>query len=505
MTQIQILNGIYTDGTPEIRTSYPVNLVPVPKVSGISNGFLRPGDGIVANGTGPGIDRGGIEWNNICYRVMGTKLVSVSSSGAVTVLGDVGGPTTNLVTFDYSFTSLAVASGGRLYYWNSTAGLLQVTDPDLGFVIDFCWVDGYFMTTDGQYLIVTELNDPFAVNPLKYGSSEADPDPILALLKLRNEVYALNRHTIEVFNNVGGDLFPFARIEGAQIQKGCIGTQACCVFVDAMAFLGGGRNEAPGIYLGVSATTTKVSTQEIDNILQRYTEAQLSTVKLEARNDKAHEHLYVHLPDQTLVYDASASRELQEQVWFVLASTTTGIAQYRARNIVWCYNKWLVGDPQSSAIGYLVQDTGHHWDQQVRWEFGTLIVYNESNGAIFNKLELVALTGSVALATQVVNGLLQENGFFLLQENGEYILLELAVPNSAALGNPQISTSYSVDGRSWSQDRFISVGTTGDTKKRLAWFQQGHMRNWRIQRFRGDSSAHVSFARLEAQLEALAF
>jgi hypothetical protein len=505
MTQIQILNGIYTDGTPEIRTSYPVNMVPVPKVSGISNGFLRPGDGIVANGTGPGIDRGGIEWNNICYRVMGTRLVSVSSSGAVTVLGDVGGPTTNLVTFDYSFTSLAVASGGRLYYWNSTAGLQQVTDPDLGFVTDFCWVDGYFMTTDGQYLIVTELNDPFAVNPLKYGSSEADPDPILALLKLRNEVYALNRHTVEVFNNVGGDLFPFARIEGAQIQKGCIGTQACCVFVDAMAFLGGGRNEAPGIYLGVSATTTKVSTQEIDNILQQYTEDQLSTVKLESRNDKAHEHLYVHLPDQTLVYDASASRALQEQVWFVLASTTTGIAQYRARNIVWCYNKWLVGDPQSNAIGYLVQSTGHHWGQQVRWEFGTLIVYNESNGAIFNKLELVALTGSVALNTQVISGLLQENGFFLLQEDSQYILLELAVSNSLALDNPQISTSYSLDGRSWSQDRFISVGTAGDTKKRLAWFQQGHMRNWRIQRFRGDSSAHVSFARLEAQLEALAF
>jgi hypothetical protein len=503
--QILILNGIYTDGTPEIRTSYPVNMVPVPKVSGISNGFLRPGDGIVANGTGPGVDRGGIEWNNVCYRVMGTKLVSVSSSGAVTVLGDVGGPTTNLVTFDYSFTSLAVASGGRLYYWNSTAGLLQVTDPDLGFVIDFCWVDGYFMTTDGQYLIVTELNNPFAIDPFKYGLSEADPDPVVALLKLRNEVYALNRHTVEVFNNVGGDFFPFARIEGAQIQKGCIGTQACCVFVDAMAFLGGGRNEAPGIYLGVSATTTKVSTQEIDNILQQYTEDQLSTVKLESRNDKAHEHLYVHLPDQTLVYDASASRALQEQVWFVLVSTTTGIAQYRARNIVWCYNKWLVGDPQSNAIGYLVQSTGHHWGQQVRWEFGTLIVYNESNGAIFNKLELVALTGSVALATQVVNGLLQENGFFLLQENGEYILLELAVPNSAALGNPQISTSYSLDGRSWSQDRFISVGTAGDTKKRLAWFQQGHMRNWRIQRFRGDSSAHVSFARLEAQLEALAF
>jgi hypothetical protein len=50
--QIPILNGIYTDSTPELRTSYPVNLVPVPKQSGISNGFLRPGDGIVPTAQG---------------------------------------------------------------------------------------------------------------------------------------------------------------------------------------------------------------------------------------------------------------------------------------------------------------------------------------------------------------------------------------------------------------------------------------------------------------------
>jgi hypothetical protein len=466
--QIQILNGIYADTTPELRTAYPVNMVPVPKQSGISNGFLRPGDGIVANGTGPGTDRGGINWNGVCYRVMGTKLVTVASNGAVTVLGDVGGPTTELVTMDYSFDRLAIASGGRLYYWNGA--LTQVTDPDLGVVLDVVWVDGYFMTTDGEFLIVTELTNPTQVNPLKYGSSEVDPDPVVALLKLRNEIYALNRNTIEVFDNVGGDLFPFARIDGAQLQKGVVGTFACCVYIDRIAFLGSGRNEAPGIYVGAAATTQKLSTQEIDNLLLTYTETQLATVKLEARNDKNHQHLYVHLPDRTVVYDASASEALGDQVWFTLTSTVAGFSQYRARNLVWAYDKWLVGDPQSSAIGYLVQDTGHHWGQQVRWEFGTIIAYNEGNGAIFNRLELVSLTGSVALGT-----------------------------------NPQISTSYSVNGLAWSQDKSIAVGTTGNTAKRLAWFQQGHMRNWRIQRFRGDSDAHISFARLEAQIEALAY
>lgn len=466
--QIQILNGIYADSNPELRTAYPVNLVPVPQNSGISNGFLRPGDGIVANGTGPGIDRGGIEWNGVCYRVMGTKLVLVASNGAVTVLGDVGGPTDGLVTFDYSFDQLAIASGGRLYYWDGT--LTQVTDPDLGTVLDVAWVDGYFMTTDGQFLIVTELGAPTNVNPLKYGSSEVDPDQIVAVLKLRNEIHALNRHTIEVFNNVGGDLFPFQRIDGAQIQKGVIGTHACCVYMDRIAFLGSGRNEAPGIYVGASASTQKISTQEIDSLLLTYTESQLSQVKLESRNDKSNQYLYVHLPDRTIVYDAAASEALGEQVWFTLSSSLVGFSQYRARNFVWAYDKWLAGDPQSGNVGYLSQSVGHHWGQQVRWEFGTTIVYNESKGAIFNQLELVSLTGSIELGK-----------------------------------SPLISTSYSYDGLSWSQDRSIAVGTLGNTRKRLCWFQQGHMRNWRIQRFRGDSDAHISFARLEAQIEPLAF
>jgi len=467
--QISILNGIYTDNGPDFRTSYPVNMVPVPKNSGISTGYLRPGDGLVANGSGPGIDRGGINWQGECYRVMGTKLVSVASNGAVTVLGDVGGPVNTLVTFDYSFDELAIASGGRLYYWDNST-LTQVTDPDLGLVLDVVWVDGYFMTTDGEFLIVTELSNPLDVNPLKYGSSEVDPDPVVALLKLRNEVYALNRNTIEVFDNTGGELFPFARIDGAQIQKGVVGTFACCVYIDRIAFLGSGRNESPSIYVGAAATTQKISTQEIDELLLTYTEAQLSLVKLEARNDKSHQHLYVHLPDRTIVYDAAASEALGDQVWFTLTTTVVGFAQYRARNLVWAYDKWLVGDPQSSTIGYLVDDIGSHWGQQVRWEFGTIIAYNEGKGALFQKMELVSLTGRVALGT-----------------------------------NPQISTSYSLDGLSYSQDRYIYVGTIGNTSKRLAWFQQGHMRNWRIQRFRGDSDSHIAFARLEMQIEGLLY
>ena len=467
--QIPILNGVFTDTAPDFRQSYPVNMVPVALRNGISNGYLRPGDGVVQYATGPGIDRGGIEWQGDCYRVMGTKLVEVSSTGSVSVLGDVGGPTTDLVTFTYSFDRLAIASGGRLYYYSPSLGLIQVTDPDLGTVLDVVWVDGYFMTTDGEFLVVTELTDPTQVNPLKYGSSEIDPDPIVAVIKIRNEIYAINSNTIEVFDNVGGDFFPFNRIDGAQVQKGAVGTHACCEFMQRVAMVGSGRGEAPSVYLAANATTEKIATREIDQILESYTEAVLSQILVESRVEKDHTFLYIHLPDKTLVFDGMTSAAMQQPVWFVLTTTTVGFAQYRVRNFVWVYDKWLVGDPQSSNLGTISEDISSHWGQIVRWEFGTTIVYNESLGAVFHQMELISLTGSVALGL-----------------------------------DPTISTSYSVDGKTYSQDRFIKVGTIGSPAKRLVWFQQGFMRNWRIQRFRGTSDAHISVARLEAQIEPMA-
>ena len=469
MVQIPIVNGIYTDNGPDFRTSYPVNMIPVPKSNGISEGFLRPADGLVANGTGPGIDRGGINWNGTCYRVMGSKLVTVGSTGFITIIGDVGNNGL-LVTMDYSFDRLAIASNEDLFYWSPTLGLVQVTDPDLGIVLDVVWVDGYFMTTDGEFLVVTDLSDPTQVNPLKYGSSEIDPDPVVALLKLRNEVYALNRNTIEVFDNVGGDLFPFQRIEGAQIEKGVVGTHACCVYLENIAFLGSGFNEAPGVYLGANAKANKISTQEVDQILLEFTEEQLSTVKIEARNDRAHEHLYIHLPDRTLVFDGAASQDLGQPVWFTLTSSLVGLSKYRAQNLVYCYDKWLIGDPSSTNVGYMVSNISSHYGQKVRWEFGTTIVYNEGRGAIIQNLELVGLTGAAAYGI-----------------------------------DPTINTSYSTDGETWSQQKFINAGKTGQRAKRLVWFQQGWMRNWRIQRFQGTSDAHMSFARLEAAIEPLAY
>lgn len=468
--QIPILSGIYADSAADFRTSYPRNLEPVPKQTGISTGFLRPVDGIVAAATGPGVDRGAFVWNGVHYRVMGSKLVKVAADNTVTVLGDVG--TGAQVTMDNGFDRLAIWSALSLFYWDG-ATLVKVTDPDLGNVIDGCWIGGYFMSTDGESLIVTELNSPTSVNPLKYGSSESDPDPILAVRELRGEAIAFNRYTIQAFQNVGGNNFPFQSIDGALVPKGVVGTHAVAEFAETYAFVGGGKNdgksEPPSVYLMGAGTAQRISTAEIDQLLMTYSDEQLSQLVLEAKNEKGHMQLLMHLPDVCWVYDLAASQVLGEPAWH---SRDSGLGDkretYRARNLVWVNQRWYGGDPTSTAIGYLTQSTMDHFGSKVAWEFSTPALYNESKGIILHSLELVATPGRILLGPE-----------------------------------PTIYHSYSLDGETWSQKRSIKAGAQGQRGKRLQWRFQGKTHNYRIERFQGTSDARVPVARLEAVVGAL--
>jgi hypothetical protein len=401
--------------------------------------------------------------------VIGSKFVSVAENGTVTTIGDVGG-STGYVRMDYSFDYLGIVSDGNFFLYDG-ATLTQNTDIDLGIVHDVIYVDGYFMLTDGDFLIVTDLGNPFSVNPLKYGSSEVDPDPIVGLLKVRNEPYAINRHTTEVFQNVGGAAtqFPFQRVEGTRIDRGAIGTHCKAWFLGTVAFLGGARNESPGIWLGLNADSNKISTREIDQILQDYTEDDLSLAKMESRVDKNFRHLMLHLPDQTIVYDHNASQSAQRPIWHILTSSIVGKSRYMAENLTWCYDKWIVGDCNGN-IGYLDDSVSTHWGETIGWEFSTPMIYNNSMGAILNELELVALPGRVPLGK-----------------------------------DPVVWSSWSTDGETWSNERAVSAGRQGERNKRLVWFAQGHFRNYRTQKFRGTSDAYLSIIRLEAKIEGLAY
>lgn len=461
--RIPLLSGIIADGSGEFKESYPTNLEVVPVDNKIAAAQFRATSGAITLGTGPGVDRGGINWNGTLYRVLGTKLCSVSSAGIVTILGDVGG--SGPVTLDYSFDRLIVRSSAKLFYWSPSLGLIQVTDPNLGPVVDMMWIDGYTMSTDGESIVVTELEDPTKIVPLNYGSAEEDPDPVTGLIKVRDEPYIVGRHTIQVFSNDGGNGFPFSDIKGAQIPVGCVGPMAKCLFVDTFAFCGSGRNEALGIYVAGNGAATRISTRAVDDELAGVENP--SHIILESRTYREERRLFVHLPTKTLVYQYDASRLLEQSVWYVAQS---GVGNpYRIRNAVNCYNAWCVGDFQSSNIGLLSEDVSTHFGEAAQWLFDVGLVYNGAKGGVISSLELVGLPGRAPLG----------------------------VDGSAWL-------SMTRDGQSFTTERAIHVGLAGQTNKRLQWRPRTNFRLWMGFRFRGYSSQTPGFACLEAHITPLA-
>lgn len=461
MTQIPILSGLRSTNQADFEASYPINLEPVIIDSGISQGFLKFVPGIAALGAGPGVIRGAINWNGTLYAVMGSKLVSVSASGVVAILGEVGNNSLP-VSLDYSFDYLSIGCNGGLFYWDAVNGLRHVTDPDLGLVIDHLFVDGYNMTTDGEFIVVTELNDPLSVDPLKYGSSESDPDPVTGLMVLRNEVLALNRFTIDVFQNVGGNGFPFAVVTGAVIPRGCVSRSAKCLIGESGVFVGGGRGEALGVYQIGQGQTQKLSTREIDEMLADV--ADPTGIALEGLSYGDQQRLLVHLPDKTLVFMPEASTAAKQMVWYV----RKGVDRYRPRYFTPVYGEWLCGDAKSAAVGRLDNTLTADFGETKPWEFQTQFVYNEGKGAIVHSVELVGLPGRVPFS--------QSGSVFF---------------------------SCSRDGETWGEERAVSSGGFGQRGIRVQHRPHWRMSNYLTIRCRGNDVAHAGWARMEASIEPL--
>ena len=184
-------------------------------------------------------------------------------------------------------------------------------------------------------------------------------------------------------------------------------------------------------------------------MLHEYAESTLSNLVMEPRTHAGLELLYIHLPTITLVYDAAATKEAGQHIWYTLGSGIVKETQYEARHHVWCYNRWNVGSPNTKTMGYLVDDDGDHFGLEVGWQFDTDVIYNEGRGALIHELELVSNSGRIAVGTDAV-----------------------------------VQSQWSYDGQTWSMPRGVSAGNSGDRNKRFIWIQQGHMEDRRIQRCR---------------------
>lgn len=338
--------GVETD----YRDTLPVNMYPVLRKILGADGYMIDYPGLATFCTGFGKDRGAAynERQEQQYRISGQKFVSVASDGTVAELGDI--PGVKQGSMPYSFNTQAVISDGRMFLYDTTSGFRQVTDQDIGQPLDAVWVDGYYFLTDGEYIYHTDLTDESAVDPLKFATAEFMPDPSLGVSKTQdNKVIVWGRYTAEYFVNAATSNFAFQRVETRAQKIGIVATHAKVEIGDSFYIVGGRKDESIGVHRFDIGKSTKVSTREVDRIIEQYTEPELIDIRVEARSEKDVSFVIIHLPNETAAYCVNTGS------WILLKTRITGVDFHRAINGVFDARnaKWIYGDRVGANIGSL--------------------------------------------------------------------------------------------------------------------------------------------------------
>lgn len=460
ITPINLIKGDKVASNTDYRDALPVNMTAVIRPILGAVGYMIMEPGLTQFGIATSADRGG-NWNErfeMHFRASGSELLSIGVDGVKTVLGSINGATQT--SLPYSFNTQGLISNGRFYLYSPTAGMIEVTDPDLGSPIDGVWVDGYYFLTDGEYIYHTDIADEFAIDPLKYATSEFSPDPTYGVGKTQDDkVVVFNRFTTEYFVNVAQDNFAFQRVSTRAIKIGIVGTHCKAEVGDTWFIMGGRKEESISVHqLGVGSAI-KIATREIDKIIGLYVEAQLRTSVLESYSEDGYDYLLIHLPDYVLKFNYTVAKSNGIEVaWSMLKTDTIGDNPWRGKNGVFDprIGAWIFGDKLDSRLGLLDSNTALQYDEIVEWSLYTPFLYIEG----------------------------QSIDQFMIQ----------TIPGFTASNDATVFLSLTYNGITYGNERTVNYGAPADYGQRFEINRLGYVRDWFAFKLRGASRSRMAFA-----------
>jgi hypothetical protein len=352
--------------------------------------------------------------------------------------------------------------------WTSLGNFIQVDmskSAGITPVVDACFMAGYVMVTDGVDVWSSSLVN-LTFFPGYFGSAEYDPDGITYIFKLNNQLYVGGKNTTQTMANTGGNNFPFTAQQSYTFDIGCVSRQTMCYFNRTLAWIGGGRNMPNGVWILNGNAPAKISSAAVDYELSQLTADQVAVVTLEAISFEDSEFLYVHLPNKTLLFDATATTGLGVKFWTQLNSGAEADAFYRARNFVRFNGMWACGDLADNRVGFLDSSTGGH--------YGAPVLHRSSSPMVILPLASSGLRS-----------------------------VELKCVTGQAGDTSRIAMTYSSDGIRWSQTRYTKAVTRGGYSKRIRWLPGGLTRNKLQVRIDHVTTAHVTWFGLDLELEPL--
>ncbi|HHZ71042.1 MAG TPA: hypothetical protein EYN67_08425 [Flavobacteriales bacterium] len=467
MATISLLRGDKVDNNTDYRDSLPVNYYAVLRdIYGIKGYFLNF-YGLTSVGNGQGKSRGSIWVARPTfeghYRVSGTSLIKIESNGSITVLGDI--PGSDQVSLTYSLNNLAIVADKRLYYYNPTDGLRQITDTDIGDIIDIVWADFRFIATDGEFLFQSNIANEEEYEPLDFVGSDFQPDKIWGVgLNEDNELIAFGAFTTEYFFNAGTDNFSYVRIPLKAVKSGIVGTHCKIEYKDQWFSLSRRANTQPQFTIIQSGSSDSITSREIEKVLGEYTDEQLSTVTLDFFVKDSIVWFIAHLPNETLAFNYTLSKAFGvDYAWSILKSDVVGDKTFRAKDFTYDPNKseWIGGDKATNDLGFL--------DDSVCTQYGNIV-------------EGLLYTPDIDLESLSINKIEIETIPGIAPDNDATVFISR-------------SDDLRVDGSEWT----AIYGDNLNYNQRFIIRRMGYVRNKVSFRLRTASRARMSFAKFDLE------
>ena len=385
-----LIGPAYESASPFLSSQECINLLYEPaEQGGRAPAMLRMAPGIKTWGTvgSNAGDRGQMVMDGVLYAVYQNLLYSVNSGGVETSIGTISGSAR--VSLANNGTQLAILSESDAYiYDNSTSTLSTITDASFLASTDVVHIDQYFIWAqkDSQTFFISALQDGLTYDGNERANALTSPANIVALEADHKELWIFCEDMIEIWQNTGEADFPFSRLGGAFIERGCHAKHSVVKQDNSVMWLG----EDLIVYRAEGYVPARISNFGIEQAIAGY---DISSDAIGMTwTEEGHKMYALTFPTEkvTWVFDFST------QMWHKRQSFGEGY--WRASSVTWAYNKWIVGDWLSSNIGELDIDTFEEYGNMMQAIRVGPTVHADQAQFSLDRIEVVTEKG-VGLAT----------------------------------------------------------------------------------------------------------
>ncbi len=348
MTYKPVLFGMQSsqhDSEPQSAPERLVNMFPEKAPKEDQPVILRscPGRTKIITGEGSPV-RFALGTSDFIFYAANGKLWSFDGTTA-TNLGSIADDIST--TIAWNGNEVAVVAGGNYYLYDG-ASVSEITGTAFTSFGSVDFMDGFFLFTekDGIRHAISGLFDGASLNALDFASAEYRPDNLVRGFVDHSEWWLFGETSIEVWSNQGLADYPFERVPGAQIERGCLQANSVVKLDNTVLWVG---NDGI-VYRAFQYTPKRISNHHIESAIRSATT--LSAFSYEYEGHKFYALFINNRP--AWVYDAATG------VWHERAAGV-GFDPWDVTAAARLGDTWYAGDTEGdiSNIDRVFQEKGN--------------------------------------------------------------------------------------------------------------------------------------------------